>query len=293
MLKKSHQLALISALKNLPPHWLLTPTIAKQPVCYEWQKYPFTPQTLYDRLEKHRAVQVKHKSGNLIDIAPTGFAIICGQNSQEYLVAVDCDGESVYEEIPTLPKTIAFTSGRPGRAQYLFKISSDSNNLKSKKITTKAGEKLELRGTGHASVLPPSLHPLTGSYRWLPGCSPQEIEVAIAPEWVISKMLVPPQNPNPPKNKLNPTYWSNCQAEEEQRALRLLQKIPASFADDYYSWMRIGMALKSVNSNLLPAWDFWSQQSSKYKLGECENKWNSFKDTRSTIGTLYYFASKP
>lgn len=293
-LKKSHIQFLALALRDLPVHWLLTPTIDKQPIGFEWQKHPFTPKTLSEQLEKRETVQVKHKSGNSIDITPTGFAIICGQNSQEYLVAVDCDGESVYKEIPALPPTIAFTSGRQGRGQYLFKIPANFSNLKSKKITTKAGEKLELRGTGHASVLPPSIHPLSCSYYWLPRCSPQEIEVAVAPDWVISKMLIPPPQPKQLKNELSLSYWSKSQTgEEEKRALKFLQNISANFADDYHSWIQIGMALKSVNSNLLSAWDQWSQQSSKYKPGECESKWKSFKNTRSTIGTLYYFANQP
>lgn len=176
----------------------------------------------------------------------------------------------------------------------MFKISIDSSNLKSKKITNKAGEKLELRGTGHASVLPPSVHPLTGSYRWLPGCSPQEIEVTVAPEWVISKMLILPPQPKPFLNGSNLPYWSKSQAEDEKRALRLLQEIPASFADDYHSWITIGMALKNLNPSLLPVWNQWSQRSSKHQPGECELKWNSFKDIqiRSSVGILYYFANK-
>jgi hypothetical protein len=104
------------ALKGLPIHWLVVLTIAKQPVGSEWQKHPFTPKMLFEQLDESGFVQVKNKSGNLSLIVPTGFAIVCGQNSQEYLVAVDCDGESVYKEIPVLPKTIAFTSGRLGRA---------------------------------------------------------------------------------------------------------------------------------------------------------------------------------
>jgi len=49
------------------------------------------------------------------------------------------------------------------------------------------------------------------------------------------------------------------------------------------------MALKSVSEELLPVWDKWSQQSSKYKPGECNSKWQSFRGG-VTVGTLYYFA---
>lgn len=237
-------------MKDLPQHWLLVPTIAKQPIGFEWQKHPFTPKALFKQLDKCEMIQVKNKFGNFIQITPTGFAVICGQNSQEYLIAVDCDGESVYKEIPALPPTIAFTSRRPGRAQYLFKVTA-TDKLKSRKITTSACEKLELRGMGHASVLPPSTHPLTGSYHWLPGCSPQEIEVATAPEWVVSKMAISIPVLEQKKNQSYPAYQFKSRDGEEKRALSLLQKIPSSFADDYHSWIQIGMALKSVNQSLL------------------------------------------
>jgi hypothetical protein len=50
------------------------------------------------------------------------------------------------------------------------------------------------------------------------------------------------------------------------------------------------MALKSVSEKLLSAWDKWSQQSAKYKPGECGYKWRSFREKGVTLGTLYYFA---
>ncbi|HAA26700.1 MAG TPA: hypothetical protein DCE56_02235, partial [Cyanobacteria bacterium UBA8553] len=34
-----------------------------------------------------------------------------------------------------------------------------------------------------------------------------------------------------------------------------------------------------------------SQQSQKYKPGECQYKWGTFIPGTVTIGTLYYFAS--
>lgn len=50
------------------------------------------------------------------------------------------------------------------------------------------------------------------------------------------------------------------------------------------------MALKSVSEELLSAWDEWSRQSAKYKPGECDYKWQSFREKGVTLGTLYYFA---
>ncbi len=290
-LKKSHIQFLALALRDLPVHWLLTPTIDKQPVEFEWQKHPFTPESLFEQLNTCGQVRVKSKLKGSSSITPTGFAIVCGQNSLEYLIAIDCDGERVHKAIPTLPPTVAFTSGRPGRAQYLYKTTIDCDRLRSRKIAITASEKLELRGTGHSSVLPPSKHPITGKYYWLPGRSPQQIDVAPIPDFAISQMLV-----TPPIQKVQTAVDLNCYAKsqkgEENRALHYLQKIPAHFADDYHSWIQIGMALKSVSPDLLDAWDKWSQQSPKYKPGECQWRWQSFKNLRSTVGTLYYFAHK-
>jgi len=275
-------------LSSFPSYWLIVPTIGKQPLGFEWQKHPFTPKTLASELESFGLIKVKNKKQEIYSAVPTGIGLICGQNEQEYLVAIDCDGASVQHKIPSLPQTIAFTSGLPGRAQYLFKITGNCDHLKSRKITFAPGEQLEIRGTGHASVLPPSVHPITKKYYWLPGCSPQEIEVAIAPDWIIEKMT-PPQPPSP-KVKSNLFYYSNNSEGDEKRALNLLQKISAPYADDFHSWIKVGMALKSVSPNLLPAWDRWSQQSPKYKLGECNYYWESFKGQGLTIRTLYYLA---
>jgi hypothetical protein len=51
------------------------------------------------------------------------------------------------------------------------------------------------------------------------------------------------------------------------------------------------MALHSVDDSLFNEWDKWSQQSSKYKPGECEKKWKSFSPNGGvTLGTLAHLA---
>jgi Primase C terminal 2 (PriCT-2) len=74
-------------------------------------------------------------------------------------------------------------------------------------------------------------------------------------------------------------------------ALTFLEVLHPRFADDYWSWIQVGMALKSVNPILLKAWDKWSQLSPKYKPGECDYKWQSFRRTGITIYTLAKYAS--
>nr|WP_026100388.1 PriCT-2 domain-containing protein [Fortiea contorta] len=291
---------LIETLEILPSHWFIVPTQGKRPLGYRWEQYPFTPQSLREQLTRTGKVKVRDRTCFLYAAQPTGIGLLCGQNSQEFLVSVDCDGFSAYEQIRAiapepLPPTIAFTSGRPGRAQYLFKILElpQYKRLKSRKIATTPGEALELRGTNLQSVLPPSAHPITGYYRWLPGCRPDQVELATAPLWVIEQMSLStkPQQTQylnhhyPTQPTLKPTHI------DVEKALLLLEVIHPRFADDYDSWIKVGMALKSVSPNLLPAWDKWSQLSPKYKLGECQYKWDSFKKWGITVRTLYRLAN--
>lgn len=64
-------------------------------------------------------------------------------------------------------------------------------------------------------------------------------------------------------------------------------------ADDYDTWMKVGAALKHEG---LPCslWDDWSRRSPKYKPGECERKWESFREQNAgdvvTGGTIWKFA---
>jgi len=45
---------------------------------------------------------------------------------------------------------------------------------------------LDLKGDGGLIVAPPSLHPSGATYRWAPGCRPDDVELATAPAWVLA-----------------------------------------------------------------------------------------------------------
>ncbi len=65
-----------------------------------------------------------------------------------------------------------------------------------------------------------------------------------------------------------------------------------SRADDYDEWLAVGMALQSVSDSLLADWDRWSSQSSKYKPGDCDKKWKSFKSSGVSIGSLAHMVKQ-
>ena len=164
------------------------------------------------------------------------------------------------------------------------------------------------------SILPPSIHPDTQKpYYWLPECSPREIAIATAPEWLVQLMLPvaprqhrvqftshPPHarpattaviNQRPPLPYIHATFTSESPTKLEiERIARLLKQINPARASDYNDWICVGMALHACSPALLPLWDEWSQQSPKYRPGECAVKWQTFHPNQLSVGKLCYLA---
>ncbi|MGL5835503.1 MAG: bifunctional DNA primase/polymerase, partial [Waterburya sp.] len=282
----------------------------KQPLGDKWQQRPFTANELIEAIAQG-GVSVP-LAGQTRKIQLQGYGLLTGrpitvEGNTYYLMAVDQDGPSAIDKIAELskenplPKTVAFASGREGRCQYLFLVpESYQNSLKTKKIKTGAigddgkGEQLEFRWTNLQSVLPPSIHPTTGSYHWLGGCAIDEVDIAIAPDWIIEQMLVERVgNPESEVGRATPlsTYRSPLPRSDIDYALSYLNALSSFRVDDYDQWLAVGMALHSVDDSLLDEWDRWSNQSGKYKSGDCHRKWRSFCTSGGVkLGTLAHMA---
>jgi Bifunctional DNA primase/polymerase, N-terminal/Protein of unknown function (DUF3987) len=176
------QQRLLSALVLLPCGWSLTPVGGdKKPYLKNWQKQPQEREIITNNIKSGRA---------------KGFALICGELSNG-LLAIDADGEAAHElltKLGGLPKTVAFTSGKQGRCQYLLRVPQEYWSVfNTVKLDTKAKDKdgkpqlLEFRWSRCASVLPPSVHPETGEYKW--SVHFDECEIASVPTWIIELML--------------------------------------------------------------------------------------------------------
>lgn len=75
--------------------------------------------------------------------------------------------------------------------------------------------------------------------------------------------------------------------------IEALNYIPPSSLD-YTEWVNVGMALKHEGQSC-SVWDSWSRSDSRYKNGECERKWRTFKEDSSTIvtaGTIFEMAKR-
>jgi hypothetical protein len=205
------------------------------------------------------------------------------------LLAIDFDGihsDSCFRAIygrsaQELPRTVGWSSGRPSRRQLAFYVPTEFwDELRGRRSWEEEGQTcLELRWIGHQSVIA-GAHPDTAGYRWLEGCSPAEVRVAIAPDWLLEPLFKAPEEA--PHQSYQPS------AQDADRATEILQHITPR--DDYDSWLKVGMALHSVDPGLLSSWVEWSRKSANFDEQECLSKWKSFKSTGVTIGTLFFLA---
>lgn len=182
---------LIAGLMAIPTNYSLVairvehgkPT--KAPKGDAWQKTEFSRNTIANQIRSGKA---------------SGFGIKLGEPSGG-IVALDVDGFAARKELEAvlggdiLPQTVACSSGKPGRAQYLFMVPPDKQTgLKStaeKHINAEGvSEDLNYRWTGNQSVLAPSAHPDTPCYFWVDGCSPDETEIAEIPVELLAHWLL-------------------------------------------------------------------------------------------------------
>ena len=269
---------IVDQLSSIPDTWALVAVgNDKRPYQPEWQKNPLTKRQLEAELAAGRAVAVGVLAG-----PPSGG-----------LLFVDHDGlgasevlESLGTSLRDLPKSWAVTSGRDGRLQIIYQVPRGFwDQIKTTKLKSSIkGEQLELRWTGCQSIVL-GKHPITGSYRWLKDRCPSDLPIADAPSVLLQQMH---RTPEPP-----PLIHLPNSIEDAEHARAYLDRIPSSLADDYDEWVKVGMALHSVgDDSLLKDWIQWSAGSGKFKAGECEAKWGTFKsDTGGVgLGTLYHLA---
>jgi predicted P-loop ATPase len=281
---------LLDQLHALPDDWgLVAVAHNKRPYQLEWQKNPLTKAQVADEITAGRAKAV---------------GVIAGPASGG-LLFVDHDGisasevlESIGAPLRDLPKSWAMTSGRDGRFQIIYRVPEQfwdqihTRKIKSGKTDAEGNaEQLELRWAGCQSVVI-GAHPSTAGYRWLKGRSPQEQDIAEAPLVLIEQML---RQPDPEPAPMLPPPPPPSTASDSERAIAYLQALDTARADDYDTWLQVGMALHSVgDDSLLSHWEHWSRQSAKHKPKDCEQKWRSFNASTGgiTLGTLGQLAKQ-
>src|SRR5919202_1326015 len=157
--------ALITAIRELPQEWALTPCVGKRNFWPRWGRERLDRQQLIEAV----AAQTNHKGE---PCAWTGVSLVTGPLSNG-VMAIDFDGPLALQKYCELsggqlpPTTKRWTSGKPGHFQILLSVPPENwEGLKPIKLELDNNEKLELRWN-QCSTLPPSVHPDTEKpYFW-------------------------------------------------------------------------------------------------------------------------------
>ncbi|WP_449420520.1 DUF3987 domain-containing protein [Phormidium nigroviride] len=214
--------AIAAGIKDIPAHWSLTPLQDKASKRDGWENEPFIPHAQIADLILNGEEKISKKNGLPYRAYYSGFGLRAGDYS-DGLLAIDVDGAQAEELLQLvsggdLPLTVSWTSGKPGRRQLLYQIPEEYRE-QLKPLTHKAirewGEfksdcDLDFRYNKVSSVLPPSRHPETGSYKWIN--SPVNVPVAIAPDWLchlVVKLANPEPTVEPPKQQQQFTPYEN------------------------------------------------------------------------------------
>ncbi len=142
-------------------------------------------------------------------------------------------------------------------------------------------EQLEIRYNRCQSVLPPSSHPETKGYYWL-----REPEIVELNDYQCNTILSAIDADTISDTK---KYHGLTNTQQQLKLIEsALEFIPN---DSYYDWILVGMALKEDGYDC-SLWNNWSSNSTKYKIGECEKKWQSFNGSGTSIRTLFWLAKQ-
>ena len=256
---------LLQQLEALPDHWAFVAVgLNKRAYQDAWADNPLSKAQMAAEIRAGRAhaigVQGGPVSGGLLFVDHDG-------------ITATAQLERLGLPLRSLPKSLAFTSGRDGRFQIAYLVPDqywpalrnrrfwhtgeiDPNTGKPTKVLGPDGkaEQIDLRWSRHYSVVA-GRHPETTGYRWLRGRGPAEQALAEAPLALI-ELLLEDRDPDPePTPLLSP---DNLPPPPAPTSLPLLEFIsrdsrslvesggtPGSWNDDQ---LRLALDLKGTES---------------------------------------------
>jgi len=147
----------------------------------------------------------------------------------------------------------------------------------------------DILGDGFCSKLPPSKREGIGSYEWLSGCSPDEIKLADAPEWMTCGAIL--NNQKIISNTYKPTYSFPEDHEVTRNKVKAeLNRVPVTAfkggEEGHRAWLTIGSCLCQQDIGMEDLFLEWCQRDSKNMLNKKQLQWMK-KQTGSKIGLFF------
>jgi hypothetical protein len=200
------------------------------------------------------------------------------------VVRLDVEGEAARNQLQDisggdLPPTLEFKSGRAdGTGRGILYTIPPGVIFRTTPQFFQDGE-LRFQAQGAQSVLPPSRHKDGGLYQWLPGRGPEEISLALAPQWAVRRWSAGPDGLRRERPSV-PSESGTANPSDVALTVEALRHLGPWRAGRYDTWLKVGMVLHSVSDDaeMLNTWDHWSRQcAEQYEPGVCAVKWATFQ----------------
>jgi P4 family phage/plasmid primase-like protien len=241
---------------------------------------------------------------NYLNQKHNGFAIITGD---KYIV-LDIDNKHSPSQtiIDFLHANCDAVEQTPGGFHYWFKTherTSHFTNTTDAYWDNQQIKGLDIRAKGGICYCAPTNYiGADGSvkrYKWIKGNLSKATEV---PSEILEHISYSPMTPTTIESRQQGSTFSfvipqdttdsiSESAHDPDETMTILNGLAPTRADNYDSWLKIGMALKNEGYPL-EVWDTWSRRSSKYEAGICQQKWKSFnsrEQNKITMATIYHW----
>lgn len=177
-----------------------------------------------------------------------------------------------------LPDTICQQTGGGG-THYLLAV-PDGQRLKA------CGKGIDIKRLGGYILAEPSLHPNGNSYTFQIDASPfHGCPIGPAPAWLLETATADVVQ----LHVSGRGYLAPERVEDLRSALGYLDP------DDYHQWVQVGQALHSTEAGepAFQIWQDWSERSTKFKSGECQRKWVSFRPGKGlNVESIFHWAQQ-
>ena len=175
-----------------------------------------------------------------------------------------------------MPDTLIQQTGGGG-LHYFFAV-PDGQRLRG------VGKGIDIKRSGGYVAVEPSLHPSGAAYIFQLDASPfAGAPLAPAPDWLLETATAEIVQ----LHVHGRGYLAPDRIEDLRSALRYLDP------DEYHQWVQVGQALHSTEAGepAFQLWLEWSEQSEKFKAGECQRKWIGFRPGKGLhVESIFHWA---
>lgn len=242
----------------------------------------------YSKPGLHGATTDKRKIKQLWATHPNaGIGLNCGMSN---LFAIDIDTHKGSGGLSNFMKMgISYDGAWQGLTPY-----GGLHIIYSGKGRTSTNENLQIdtRGKNGYIIVPPS---------WIIDKDGDKLHYTALGEWTGIPAPLPPDifkrlGLEKSRNGVSSKYNDSDETSDElyKRVKKWSKYLTGEMAFDYETWVRVGMSLYGLGERGFEIWEGWTEKyfalkPSSKRVGTLERKWDSFHDTRVTIGTYFWY----